>query len=52
MVQVVEYLVFLAVARMERHGLLIVSGAFGVFHRDTVVEAGGFRADVIGEDMG
>jgi cellulose synthase/poly-beta-1,6-N-acetylglucosamine synthase-like glycosyltransferase len=28
-----------------------VSGAFGVFHRDTVVEAAGFRADVIGEDM-
>ena len=28
-----------------------MSGAFGVFHRDTVVEAGGFRADVIGEDM-
>ena len=33
------------------NGMLIVSGAFGVFHRDTVVEAGGYRHDAIGEDM-
>jgi cellulose synthase/poly-beta-1,6-N-acetylglucosamine synthase-like glycosyltransferase len=54
LVQVVEYLRAFLGGRLgwsAVNGLLIVSGAFGVFHRDTVVEAGGFRADVIGEDM-
>jgi cellulose synthase/poly-beta-1,6-N-acetylglucosamine synthase-like glycosyltransferase len=39
-------------------GLLIISGAFGVFRRDRVLEAGGymtgkglFRKDTVGEDM-
>ena len=54
LVQVVEYLRAFLGGRLgwsAMNGVLIVSGAFGVFHRDTVVEAGGFRADVIGEDM-
>ncbi|MBX3702339.1 MAG: glycosyltransferase family 2 protein [Steroidobacteraceae bacterium] len=54
LVQVVEYLRAFLGGRLgwsAVNGLLIVSGAFGVFHRDTVLEAGGFRADVIGEDM-
>ncbi len=54
LVQVVEYLrAFLGgrIGWSAINGMLIVSGAFGVFHRDTVVAAGGFRADVIGEDM-
>lgn len=54
LVQVLEYLRAFLGGRLgwsSVNGLLIVSGAFGVFHRDTVVEAGGFRADVIGEDM-
>ncbi len=54
LVQVVEYLRAFLGGRMgwsAVNGMLIVSGAFGVFHRDTVVAAGGFRADVIGEDM-
>jgi len=54
LVQVVEYLRAFLGGRLgwsAINGMLIVSGAFGVFHRDTVVEAGGFRADVIGEDM-
>jgi cellulose synthase/poly-beta-1,6-N-acetylglucosamine synthase-like glycosyltransferase len=54
LVQVVEYLRAFLGARLgwsSINGMLIVSGAFGVFHRDTVVEAGGFRADIIGEDM-
>ncbi len=54
MFQTVEYLrAFLAgrVAQSAVNGLLIVSGAFGVFTRDAVVEVGGFRPDTIGEDM-
>ena len=54
LVQVVEYLRAFLGGRLgwsSINGMLIVSGAFGVFHRETVVEAGGFRADVIGEDM-
>ena len=53
-VQVVEYLrAFLAgrVAQSALKMLLIVSGAFGVFKRDAVIKAGGFRTDTIGEDM-
>jgi cellulose synthase/poly-beta-1,6-N-acetylglucosamine synthase-like glycosyltransferase len=52
--QVVEYLrAFLAgrVAWSLVNGLLIVSGAFGVFRRDVLVEAGGFRSDTVTEDM-
>jgi cellulose synthase/poly-beta-1,6-N-acetylglucosamine synthase-like glycosyltransferase len=33
------------------NGLLIISGAFGVFRRAAVVEVGGFAADSIGEDF-
>ena len=54
LVQVVEYLRAFLGGRLgwsAINGMLIVSGAFGVFHRDTVVAAGGFRSDVIGEDM-
>jgi Glycosyl transferase family group 2 len=31
--------------------MLIISGAFGVFRKDAVVLAGGYRRDTIGEDM-
>jgi cellulose synthase/poly-beta-1,6-N-acetylglucosamine synthase-like glycosyltransferase len=31
--------------------VLIVSGAFGLFHRDTVIAAGGYRTDTVGEDL-
>jgi len=33
------------------NGLLIISGAFGMFRRDALVSVGGFRHDTIGEDM-
>lgn len=32
-------------------GLLIISGAFGLFRRDPVIAAGGYRTDTVGEDM-
>ena len=52
--QVLEYLrAFLLgrVAWSELGSLLIVSGAFGVFRKDVLVEIGGFRHDTVGEDM-
>jgi cellulose synthase/poly-beta-1,6-N-acetylglucosamine synthase-like glycosyltransferase len=52
--QVLEYLRAFLFGRMawsEVDALLIVSGAFGVFRKDTVVEVGGFRHDTVGEDM-
>jgi len=54
MFQTVEYLrAFLAgrVAQSAVNGLLIISGAFGLFKREAVVDVGGFRPDTIGEDM-
>lgn len=33
------------------NSLLIISGAFGLFRRDAVLEAGGFEESTIGEDM-
>jgi cellulose synthase/poly-beta-1,6-N-acetylglucosamine synthase-like glycosyltransferase len=52
--QVVEYLRNFLCGRTGWHllgGTLIVSGAFAVFHRATVIEAGGFRHDTVTEDM-
>jgi cellulose synthase/poly-beta-1,6-N-acetylglucosamine synthase-like glycosyltransferase len=52
--QVVEYLRAFLAARVTHsafNALLIVSGAFGVFRRDIVLEAGGMRTDTVGEDM-
>jgi cellulose synthase/poly-beta-1,6-N-acetylglucosamine synthase-like glycosyltransferase len=33
------------------NAMLIVSGAFGLFRRTVVIEAGGYRTDTVGEDM-
>jgi cellulose synthase/poly-beta-1,6-N-acetylglucosamine synthase-like glycosyltransferase len=52
--QVTEYLrAFLSgrVAQSVMNGLLIISGAFGLFRRDALMEVGGFRTDTVGEDM-
>lgn len=54
LVQVVEYLRAFLFGRMgwsPINGLLIISGAFGLFHKETLIEAGGFNANAIGEDM-
>lgn len=54
MLQTVEYLRAFLAARTGWsmiNGLLIISGAFGIFRRSAVVDAGGFAADSIGEDF-
>ncbi|WP_123043645.1 glycosyltransferase family 2 protein [Cohnella candidum] len=52
--QVIEYLRAFLLGRigMSRHNLLlIISGAFGVFNKHWVIEAGGYRRHTVGEDM-
>jgi cellulose synthase/poly-beta-1,6-N-acetylglucosamine synthase-like glycosyltransferase len=52
--QVVEYLRAFLFGRMgwsAVNGMLIISGAFGIFRKDVVVMAGGYRPKTIGEDM-
>lgn len=52
--QVLEYLRAFLVGRMGWEALkgnLIISGAFGIFRRSTVIAAGGFSTDTVGEDM-
>jgi cellulose synthase/poly-beta-1,6-N-acetylglucosamine synthase-like glycosyltransferase len=52
--QVVEYLRSFLFGRTGwdlTGGTLIVSGAFAVFHRETVIEAGGFTLNTVTEDM-
>lgn len=54
LVQVVEYLrafLFGRLAWSPMNALLVISGAFGIFHRETVVDAGGYSTGTIGEDM-
>ncbi|MGJ8689742.1 MAG: glycosyltransferase family 2 protein [Gammaproteobacteria bacterium] len=52
--QMVEYLrafLFGRVAWSRIKGLLIISGAFGLFRKSAVIEVGGYATDTIGEDM-
>jgi cellulose synthase/poly-beta-1,6-N-acetylglucosamine synthase-like glycosyltransferase len=52
--QVVEYLRAFLFGRTGwdvLRGTMIMSGAFTVFHRETVMEAGGFSVDTVTEDM-
>lgn len=54
LVQVIEYLRAFLFGRLgwsPINALLIISGAFGVFRKEAVVEAGGYRTDTLGEDM-
>jgi len=53
-IQVVEYLRAFLFGRLgwsPMNGLLIISGAFGLFRKEAVVEAGGYRTATVGEDM-
>lgn len=53
-IQAVEYLRAFLFGRLGWNALggnLIVSGAFGLFRRDSVVTAGGYLADTVGEDV-
>lgn len=52
--QAIEYLrAFLGgrIAYSFMNSLLLISGAFAVFRREAVLEAGGFHRDTVGEDM-
>ena len=52
--QVIEYLRAFLFGRLgwsPLNGLLIVSGAFGLFNKEIVVSVGGYNTDMIGEDM-
>ncbi|MBN1288769.1 MAG: glycosyltransferase [Actinobacteria bacterium] len=52
--QIVEYLRAFLGGRMgwsALRSLLIISGAFGLFRREVVVEIGGYRRETVGEDM-
>lgn len=52
--QVLEYMRAYAVGRVawsELKTLTLISGAFGVFRRDVVVNVGGYATDTVGEDL-
>ena len=54
LIQVVEYLRAFLFGRLgwsPINALLLISGAFGVFHKETLISVGGYRNDTIGEDM-
>ena len=54
LLQIVEYLrafLFGRLGWMPLNAVLIISGAFGVFRRQAVIDAGGYRHDTVGEDM-
>jgi len=53
-IQAVEYLRAFLFGRLGWNrlgGNLIISGAFGLFRRETVIAAGGYLHDTVGEDM-
>jgi cellulose synthase/poly-beta-1,6-N-acetylglucosamine synthase-like glycosyltransferase len=52
--QALEYMRAFILGRMgwsRMNGLLLISGAFGVFDRDIVIKAGGYSRKTVGEDM-
>jgi cellulose synthase/poly-beta-1,6-N-acetylglucosamine synthase-like glycosyltransferase len=53
-IQVVEYLRAFLLGRLGLNrlgGNLIISGAFGLFRREPMIDAGGWLHDTVGEDM-
>lgn len=54
LVQIMEYLRAFLMARLalgKMQALTVISGAFGLFRRDVVVEVGGYSHRTVGEDM-
>jgi len=54
LIQVVEYLRAFLFGRMgwsSGNSLLVISGAFGLFDKRVVVQAGGYATDTVGEDI-
>lgn len=52
--QIIEYFRAFLMGRMawsRIDGLLLISGAFGMFDKETVIEAGGYNPKTVGEDM-
>lgn len=52
--QIIEYLRAFLFGRLgwsPLNAMLIISGAFGVFRKEVVVQAGGYHTDTVGEDM-
>ena len=52
--QVLEYIRAFLMGRMawsKLNGLLLISGAFGLFKRDIAIKAGGYNHNTVGEDM-
>lgn len=53
-IQVLEYLRAFILGRMawaKLDGLLLISGAFGMFDRDIILKCGGYNHKTVGEDM-
>ncbi|MBA3676478.1 MAG: glycosyltransferase [Sphingosinicella sp.] len=53
-IQIVEYLRSFLMARVawsQINSLMIISGAFGLFRKDVVMEVGGYLAGSMGEDL-
>ncbi len=53
-IQVVEYFRAFLLGRPAwacKNGLLLISGAFGIFDRETVLKVGGYNHKTVGEDM-
>lgn len=54
LVQIVEYLrafLFGRIGWSAFDALPLISGAFGLFHKETIIELGGYRHDTLAEDM-
>ncbi len=52
--QILEYIRAFLLGRMawsRLNGLLVISGAFGVFDREIAIDAGGYDTKTVGEDM-
>lgn len=54
MIQTVEYIRAFLIGRMgwgEINGLMLVSGAFGMYPRNRLIDVGGYNANTVGEDF-